>query len=41
MICRCNHKKLKFAENRNLFDNNISDMFTVSAKFDNADTWFL
>ena len=40
-ICKWYHKNLKFSENRNLFDNYISDTFTVSAKYDNADTWFL
>ncbi len=40
-IRRWYHKNLKFSENRNLFDNNISDMFTVSVKMRTQDTWFL
>jgi hypothetical protein len=40
-ISRWYHKNLEFSENRNLFDNYISDMFTISAKYNNADTWFL
>ncbi len=40
-IRRWYHKNLKFSENRNLFDNNISDMFTVSENMRTPDTWFL
>jgi hypothetical protein len=41
LICRWYHKNLKFSENRNLFDNYISDVFTVSEKMRAQDTWFL
>jgi hypothetical protein len=41
LIYRWYHKNLEFSENRNLFDNYISDMFTVSENMRTPDTWFL